>query len=207
MWLMRRDLEEAGADLRSARLAAGLTLREVGEQVGVVPSMVLKVERGTTPGARPALIAAHAAAVGMRARIRVYPDGEPIRDAAQASMAAAFRQRLGAKSTLLLEQAVTEDPSDRRAFDAVLTMPGCRCAIEFVSRLHDSQAQLRELHLKLRDGAVDRMVIVVKDTRTNRRAVALVVDLVRATFPLGPRAVWAALSAGRAPSANGIVFL
>jgi hypothetical protein len=35
-WLMLRNLEEVGAELRNARLAAGLTLREVGERIRLI---------------------------------------------------------------------------------------------------------------------------------------------------------------------------
>lgn len=206
-WLVRRDLTEVGAELRAARLGAGLTLRDVANHIGVSASLVLKTERGTPPGPRPEQLAVQAAAVGMRARVRVYPDGEPLRDAGQVRLMAKFSKRLGGGWPLRAEQPVTSDPSDRRAFDAVLELPGCRCAIEFITRLHDCQAQLRQLHLKQRDGAVDRLIVVVGATRHNRRAMAEVDEFVAATFPLGTREVLRALSAGRDPGANGIVLL
>jgi transcriptional regulator with XRE-family HTH domain len=204
---MQRDLAAAGDDLRSARLREGLTLREVGARVGVVPSVILKTERGLGPGPRPALLAAHATAVGMRARIKVYPEGEPIRDAVQVAMIGASRRRLPPDVPFRAEQPVTDEPGDRRAFDGLLLLPGCRCAVEFTSRFHDCQAQLRELHLKVRDGDVDRLILVVKATHHNRRAIAAAADVVATSFPLGTRRVMAALTAGRDPGANGIVFL
>jgi transcriptional regulator with XRE-family HTH domain len=205
-WLIERDLAEVGADLRDARLRAGLTLREVGDAIDLAPSAVLRVERGRLPGPRPAKLVAHAAAVGMRARIRVFPDGEPIRDAAQVAMIQAFRRRLTAGLRLRLEVPATDDPADRRAFDALLALPGGGCALEFVTRLTDCRAQLRQLHLKMRDGAVQRMVLIVRDTRHNRRALALVADLLADTSPLRTRSAMAALTAARLPEANGIVF-
>ena len=206
-WLMRRELADAGAELRNARLAAGLTLRDVADAIGVSASFVLKCERGLPPGARPEVLATHAAAVGMRARIRVYPDGEPLRDAAQLRLLARLRERIGGRAVLRAEQPVTTDPADRRAFDAVLELPGCRCAIECISRLHDCQAQLRQLHLKQRDGGVDRLIVVVGATRHNRPALREIEAAVAPTFPLDTRQVLRALRDGRDPGANGIILL
>jgi transcriptional regulator with XRE-family HTH domain len=206
--LIQRDMDELGADLRSSRLAAGLTLREVGAAIGVSASVVLETELARRPGPRPPLLAAHAAAVGLRVRVRAYPEGEPLRDAGSVALAAAFRRRLSGDVVFRAEQPVTNDPSDQRAFDAVVLLrPDCRCAVEFVTRLHDCQAQLRQLHLKQRDGRLDRMIVVVKATRHNRRALAAAEDVLRATFPLGTRRVMAALADGRDPGADGVVLL
>jgi transcriptional regulator with XRE-family HTH domain len=207
VWLMRRDLDEVGRELRVARLAAGLTLRAVGQRANVSGSTVLRAERGLATAQRADVVAAVAAAVGMRARLRVYPDGEPLRDAAQVAMFNAFRRRLPAGLPLRAEQPVTQDPADRRAFDALLILPGCRCGIEFISRFHDCQAQLRQLHLKQRDGAVDRLILVVKATHHNRRVLRAAADVLAATLPVGTRQVWRSLSAGRDPGANGVVLL
>jgi hypothetical protein len=64
----------------------------------------------------------------------------------------------------------------------VLDLPGCRCAIEFVTRFHDCQAQLRSCELKLRDGSVDRLILVVLASHSNRRALALAGTLSRPPF-------------------------
>jgi hypothetical protein len=103
-----------------------------------------------------------------------------------------------------------EDPvpitGDLRAFDLMLRAPGRRVAHEFVSRLHDAQAQVRPILQKQRDAGVDSLLLVLKDNAQNRRAVAeagaALVDL----FPLGSRAVLGALRSGRDPGANGIIF-
>ena len=206
-WLIRRDLEEAGVDLRNARLAAGLSLQEVGRKVGVVPSVILGHERAKLPGPRPAVLARHAAAVGIRVRIKAYPEGEPLRDAAQVGLVHKFRQRLPSAQPLQLEVPVTDDDRDGRAWDAVVALAGGHCALEFVTRFHDCQAQLRAFHLKLRDGSVDRLVIVVNATHANRRAVAAAAGILDDTFPLGTRSLVASLAAGRDPGANVLMFL
>ena len=142
----------------------------------------------------------------MRARIKVYPEGAPIRDAAQISLIRKFRELLGAAARLLVEQPVTLNAGDLRAFDATLEMPG-GCGLEFVTRFHDCQAQLRKALIKQRDSGLARLIFVVKDTHANRRALASAADVIATTFPLGTRAVMAALHDGRDPGANGLVFI
>jgi transcriptional regulator with XRE-family HTH domain len=207
LWLMRRDLEDLGADLRSARLMAGLRLRDVANSIGTSPQAVLRTERARfPPGPFPDDLARHAAAVGMRARIKVYPEGPPIRDVASIALMREFRERLGKAAKLLVEQAVTAEPLDRRAFDATLDIPPV-IALEFVTRFHDCQAQLRAAQLKQRDSGLGRLIIVVRATHANRRAVAAAADIVATTFPLGTRSIMSALEQGRDPGANGLVFI
>jgi transcriptional regulator with XRE-family HTH domain len=203
---MQRDLQEFGSDVRAACLKAGLTLREVARAVGVAPSTILDRERGQ-PGSGAEQMARHAAAVGLRVRIKAYPDGDPIRDGVSVRLSGAFRARLPANIKFRPEVPVSDNPSDLRAWDGVLEMPGCRCATEFVTRFHDCQAQLRGFELKLRDGSVDRLIIVVLATHANRRALSAARDIVAAAFPLGTRRVMATLAAGRDLGANGIVLM
>ncbi len=204
---MRLELEGLGSDLRTARLMAGLTMEEVARRIGISAAGVLRNERGRfPPGLRPGVLAKHAAVVGMRARIKVYPEGAPIRDAAQIGLIRKFRDLLGPAPRLVAEQPVTLNVGDIRAFDATLEVPG-GCALEFVTRFHDCQAQLRKALIKQRDSGLARLIFVVKDTHANRRAVASAADVIATTFPLGTRAAMAALREGREPGANALVFI
>ena len=199
------DLRELGADLRNARLMRGITLRAVATSVGIGSSTVLRTEQGRTPLRGP-MLARHAAAVGMRLRIRAYPAGPPIRDAAQVQLIRDFRARIPGLR-LRLEVPVAAYPGDLRAFDAVAELGGASCAIEFVTRFHDAQAQLRAAHIKQADARVERLVLVVRGSHANRRALAGVRDVLDGTFRLASRSVLAALAASRDPGADAIVFL
>jgi hypothetical protein len=65
----------------------------------------------------------------------------------------------------------------------------------------------RRLALKLRDGGVDVLILVVADTAWNRRVVREHREALRGQLPLDSRDVLAALRVGRLPAANGLLFL
>jgi len=207
--LMQRDSRKAGEDLRESRIRSGLTLDEVGTAVGVSPATVLRTERAIGPGPRAEQLARHAEAVGLRARILLYPADDPIHDGPQVRLIRDFRSLIGTALMMDLERPVITSlgSGDRRAFDAVIRLPNRDCGVECYTRFHDCQAQLRAAHLKQRDAALQRLIIVVRATRANRIAIAAASDLLALNYPLGTKAVLAALRAGRDPGANGLVLI
>lgn len=208
-WLIRRDMTKVGEDLRQSRLRAGLTLERVGGAIGVSLATIWRTERGIGPGPRPDVLARHADAVGLRARVMLYPADDPLHDAPQLRLIRDFRREIGDALPMNLERPVVTAPGsgDRRAFDAIIRLPSCECGVECYTRFHDCQAQLRDALLKHRDAGLARLLIVVRGSRANRRAVAAAADLIRLDFPLGTRAVLSALRSGRDPGANGLVFI
>jgi hypothetical protein len=77
----------------------------------------------------------------------------------------------------------TSDRFEQRAWDLLISGYGERTAVEFEARLYDIQAQTRRWLLKRRDDPVGRFLLVVADTRANRRVLEefrdLFVDLPR----------------------------
>jgi len=202
---MRRDMLEAGSELRQARLRTGLTLDQVAAANRVGHSTILRNELAALPGPRPMLLARHAAAVGLRARIRLFPGDGAVRDAGQVALIRRFRERIGNAGRWAFEVPIPL-PGDQRALDAVLTMARGRIGLEFYVRLADCQAQLRAAHLKQRDAELDRMVIVVKATHANRRALREAAPAIADTFPGSTRRLLAILTAGELPPANGVIL-
>jgi hypothetical protein len=83
---------------------------------------------------------------------------------------------------------------------------GWRIAIEAETVLEDLQALERRLHRKQRDGAIDVVILLVADTRRNRRAI----EAAPASFADASRDARAALRtlrAGANPERSTIVFL
>jgi len=152
----------------------------------------------------PILLARHAAVVGLRARIRLYPEGDAVRDAGQVALIRRFREEVGEQGNWAFEVPIPR-PGDQRALDAVLTVDGGRIGLEFYTRLADVQAQLRAANLKKRDAELDCLVVVVLATRANRRALrgagSVLVD-----FPGSGRRLLATLAAGEVPATDGVIL-
>ena len=78
--------------------------------------------------------------------------------------------------------------------------------VEAETVLDDLQATDRRLGLKLRDGGEDHLILLVADTRRNRRVLAAVSGTF-ADLPVRTREIVAALKRGDDPGAGGIVLL
>ena len=91
-------------------------------------------------------------------------------------------------------------PGDRRAWDACLVLGGRRAGCEAETRLTDVQAMERRLALKMRDGEVDLLLLLVSDTATNRHMLALNREALRTLLPLDGRNVLTSLGSGRLPA-------
>ncbi len=74
-------------------------------------------------------------------------------------------------------------------------------------RLDDLQALERRIALKRRDGGIDTVILLIADTRRNRRHLADHRAALGTGFPLDGRALLYALRAARAPEASGILIL
>ena len=93
-----------------------------------------------------------------------------------------------------------------RAWDCVLTSPEGRTAIEFEMRLRDIQALRRRIDLKRRDDLTSWFILLVADTRNNRRVLAEFAEMFADLPRLRPTRVHAALIAGRHPG-TGLVLV
>ena|SRR5688500_15750776 len=78
--------------------------------------------------------------------------------------------------------------------------------VEGETNLHDLQALERDINAKRRDARLERVVLLIRDSKRNRD-VLRAADALRRSFPLDTRAVMAALARGRDPGADGIVLL
>ena len=147
-----------------------------------------------------------AAVVGLRFSGRLFVGGPRLRDATQLGTIRSYR----AFAATFGWDCRIEEPlpitGDLRAFDLVLRSGPIRVAHEFVSRLRDAQGQVRPLVIKQRDAGVGSLILVLRDTAENRRAVREAGEQLTDVFPLPARAVLAAIRVRRDPGGNGIVF-
>jgi hypothetical protein len=80
---------------------------------------------------------------------------------------------------------------------------GCECE----TRLRDAQAIERRIALKLRDGRVDVVLLIVPDTAANRRFLEQHREQLRGLLPLDSRQVFEAFRRGELPERSGIVIV
>ena len=184
---------------------SGATQADLARHIGVSRYRVGRIERHQLASASVEYLVRHAAAVGLRLSVKLYPVGGGLRDAAQARYIARFLERIGKAWRVRLEVPVPL-PGDLRAVDIVL-YGGAEIAVEVITTLLDLQAQLRAAQLKQRDVGAARLIIVVAGSRANRRAIDEARPALLAAFDLDTRRTLAALAAGRDPGRDSIILL
>jgi transcriptional regulator with XRE-family HTH domain len=200
-------LERIGLELRVSRRAAALTLEQVARYAGLSPSEISRVERGLAPWVGLPDLGRLAGVVGLDLWIRMYPGGEPLRDIAHLRLTDAFRALIGPGLAIRAEVPIG-DPRDLRAWDLTLSdSVGSGCGVELETRLTDAQDQVRRLMRKAADGGMDRVLMVVADTRANRIAIKAAASLLSATFAIDDPAAYAALARGDLPPRDALLIV
>lgn len=203
----RRSLAEVAADLRTTRLALGLSQSTVASAAGISRSYAGRLERSEVAAPNVDHLASIAAALGLRLRFALYPDGEPVRDRVQLQLLDRLRTRIHPTIAWRTEVPIPL-PGDRRAWDAVAMADDGWTGIEAISRLGVVDATLRSVNQKQRDDPrIARVVLAIADTVRNRGALRSAITSVRAEYPLDTRTVLAAWGAGQSPSLSGIVLI
>jgi transcriptional regulator with XRE-family HTH domain len=201
----REAARSIGIQVRVARIAAGLSQRELGRMVRRSHTAIGRIERGTTPTIDLRLIAIIGAVLGLDLAVRLYPAGGPVRDRAHLGLLERLRKRLSAALRWRTEQPVPI-AGDLRAADATVIGQTFDAMVEAETRLSDLQALERRVRTKARDLGVMRVILLVADTRTNRAILAAHPEFT-AAYPISTRACLRALSRGEDPGGDAIVIL
>ena len=199
----RHHLATLGSEIRAAREAAGLTQAKVADAAGLSRAEVSRVERGSAPWLNIVEAAELCAVVGLDLWLRAYAGGDPLRDAAHIALVGRFLGLVGGGLRVRTEVPLPR-PGDPRAWDATISDRSDMVGVEAETRLRDAQALERRIALKRRDGRIDRVIIVVADTRANRAALRSIRPSWRADYPLDTNEINVALAAGMLPSAGGV---
>jgi transcriptional regulator with XRE-family HTH domain len=202
---------ELGKDLRLARHNTGATMAQVAERLGWSKSKISRIERGRSHRVTLEDVALLGAVVGLRPSVRLYPSGRPIRDIGQVELLAALTDRMHSawrhRHEVPMPRAGDLRAGDLRAADQVSTIPGCTLMVEAYRRFTDYQAQTRAAREKQRDLGADRLVLLIEDTETNRRALRAIESEVRRAFPITPRVMMRSLAAAEDPGGDGVLVL
>ncbi len=199
-------LHAVGRDLREARVQHGLSLADVGLPADLSPAQLSRIERGLVRSLNVETVAILCATVGLDLAVRTYPAGEPLRDVAHLALLERLRGRLHPRVRWRPEVPLPL-AGDMRAWDAVATIEGRAIGVEAETRPRDLQALLRRLALKRRDGRIDTLILLLSDTRANRRLLRANGPALTADFPLPGRRALELLVAGVHPDASAVVLL
>jgi transcriptional regulator with XRE-family HTH domain len=197
---------DMGRELRGARRSAGMRQLDVARIVRTSTSQVCRIEHGQLPSLSLEALARHAAAVGLKPWLKLYPLGRRLLDAPQLELLARFRARLH-PSWAWETEVPMPIAGDLRSGDCRITIPGCSALVEAYTRASDWQRQSSAAALKKRDLGATRLIMLMAATHANRRAIAEADAVTDGSFPLRTKAMLEALAAGRDPGADGIAFL
>lgn len=193
-------------ELRNGRADRDLSEAEVGAVLGISASQYSRIERGLTGGLSIDRASVLLGAVGLELSVRVFPAGQPIRDAGHAALVDRFRRNV-APSIAFRTEVPLPIPGDLRAWDVLLAGVGWRHGYEAETRPTDRQALERRLELKARDGEVDGASLLLIDSRHNREFVRANREALLARFPVPGTRALQAFAAGLDPGRGSVILL
>jgi hypothetical protein len=202
----RKAIALVCGDLRQTRMSIGLSIQSAAASVGLHPSTFGRIERNELDHVTVEQLALACASVGHQLSVRSYPADDLVRDAGQLRLLARFRARLPANAAWQTEVPMPI-PGDLRALDGRLLCQAARIGIEAESRIGDIQAIDRRAQLKKRDAGLDRLILLVADTRSNAAVLDRHREALRSSYPLDTRETMAALARGEVPRGDAIVVL
>jgi transcriptional regulator with XRE-family HTH domain len=205
MRFARRDRMQVGHEVRVARIAAGLSQRELARMSGVSHAAIGRLERLDVRRITIDRLAVIASVLGLELRVKLYLIGTPVRDAAHLALIDRFRKRVCPRLRLRTEVPVPLR-GDMRSADIVVDGPNVEAMIEAETRLNDLQATERRARVKQRDFGIKRLILLVADTRHNRAVLEAHPELVE-RFPITTRACLLALRDGRDPGGDALVII
>lgn len=194
---------ETGHSLRAARLDRDVSLQAQARVTGISASQTSRIERGIAPSVTFDQVARLAAAVGLDLSVRLYPGGQPLREAGHAALLGRLEALLHESLTMPREVPLPI-PGDQRAFDAVIRGHGWGEPVEAETRPHDGQALERRITLKLRDAGFEHVILLLLDSAHNRRFVR---SLGSSRFTVDGNVALERLAAGEHPGGSAIILL
>jgi transcriptional regulator with XRE-family HTH domain len=204
-----RALQAIADEFRENRVGAGLSQQRIAAAGRMSRSRYTRIELAHVRQLSIVDAAQLASVLGLDLSVRLYPAGDPLRDAAQARrlglLLSHVAQPLEFRTDVPLPQR-PDHPMELRAWDAVLWDRSGRTAVEVEMRIRDLQATTRRHAMKLRGDPVESFLLAVADTRSNRRVLAEHGDLLPELPRLRTSRVLRLLAAGTRPP-TGIVLV
>lgn len=199
-------LRRIGNEIRDVRRDRGLSLSATARAIGISASELSRIERAAAPMVPYLTLARCAAVVGLDLASRLYPGGGVLRDADHAALLADFKSTLH-RSLRWATEVPLPIAGDLRAWDALVSKDSWRYGVEAETAPRDAQALNRRLQLKARDGEVDGVLLVLRDSQANRAFLRAAAVELSPTFPQPGRRAIELLRAGLDPGGSAIVLI
>jgi transcriptional regulator with XRE-family HTH domain len=206
--MARRLATDIGQEVGLARANHALTVRAAARLAGVSPETQRRVEEGS-PSVRLETACRVAGAIGLKVWARAFPVREPtLRDTGQLRIAEQLRSMAHSTYRVVIEQAL----GNGRSIDTVFLGPTEIIALEIHRLVADLQAQYRAATAKRDELAAShqrpvRLVLVLEDTRRNRRVVGEHGALIRSMLPGDSRDVLRSLRSGGPLGLDGLLWI
>ncbi len=182
-----------------------MSTRRLGELAGISHTQVRRIEAGMAPRVDLDVLCRMASVLGAEMSLGLHPVATPVRDAAHLALLGRFSARLAATLRWRTEVPMPM-PGDLRAADGLVAGSDFRAVVEAETRLGDVQAVERRGRRKVCDLEARRLILLVSDTRHNRRVVSMTPELSE-RFPISQRAALANLARGLDPAGDCVVIL
>jgi transcriptional regulator with XRE-family HTH domain len=202
----REILARLTAEFRNARLTAGLSQDDVAAGLSISRSQYSRIERGHSVDLSIPMASRVCAVLGLDLAVRTFPSGDPIRDAAHVALLERLHVRCH-RSLMWRTEVPLPIVGDMRAWDATIRGSSFRAGVEAETRFRDQQALDRRLSLKERDGDMDRLILLVLDSRGNREALRSHSEWVARRFSVPGTRALELLGAGVDPGGNALIVL
>lgn len=196
-----RQLAALGSEFRERRMSLAHSQEFVAGAARLSRPRYSAIEAGSVSTLSVTEINRIGSVLGLDVSVRLYPGGPATRDAAHGGKLDRFLGMCHAPLIARMEVPlpVAVDRFEQRAWDAVLFGGGERTAVELEMRLRDVQAMRRRHELKRRDDPTEHFLLLVADTRHNRRVIAEFAELFADLPRLRPSVVRGALGVGQHP--------
>jgi transcriptional regulator with XRE-family HTH domain len=195
-------------ELRLARLSLGKSQALAARQAGIDPATWNRIEKDRLQHVDFRTIGRMAAVVGLDFTVGMYPSPLRLHDGPQLELLTDTQFLFGSGWDWRSE-VMAGLPPDQRAWDLGgthrVTRFGVRIDAETV--FADCQAVMRRIEGKRLADGDPRIVLAIRDSRGNRRAVEEAGAILRSAFPIDGRTGLAALREGADPGGNVLLMV
>ena len=197
-------VQRALAEIRAARMGAGVSQRTMARHLGWSQARYWRFESASTPAALED-VAMAAALLGLELGMGLHPVGDPVRDKGQQAVAKRFESLLADAWRKTREAPVTG--TDWRAWDLLLRLASEVDGVDFETRFTDIQALVRRTRLRERDGSATHILLVGADTRSNRYVADQLREALGQAYRTSPRRLLSALREGQPLPGSGVLLV